>query len=272
MENPVWTCESPAADAVAICSALEAAEALEKLIRHFSSDNLVMVDVCGGTVSYQQNNCCLLFNPLLQPPIQFVQTDGLPLSFVTVSGDLNPHFKYYKSLRCMLMISEAQHASRFNNYVLHVSRQNLCSAFNEPMMPRRAVPLDALGQRYKNNKTATAAAAIKNNNQIFNTVPYSMLDTSGTIVMPLNGVGHCSPSLHLCGTDTYVAGIRMASGCFYWEVKLGSFKNLYEVHLGVCTNGFITLRSLSPPKNMKKSNVPYYTINARASSHFSQQS
>lgn len=88
MEPPVWMLQTPSADALEIHSALGAAEALEHLISGFSRDNLVMIDPCSGIVAYQQNNCCILFHPSQQPPVQFVQADGLPPSFMTLSGPL----------------------------------------------------------------------------------------------------------------------------------------------------------------------------------------
>jgi hypothetical protein len=47
-----------------------------------------MIDPCSGIVAYQQNNCCILFHPSQQPPVQFVQADGLLPSFMTLSGPL----------------------------------------------------------------------------------------------------------------------------------------------------------------------------------------
>ena len=118
------------------------------------------------------------------------------------------------------------------------------------------MPLDSIGQKYNyinnfntdinTNTSSSSSSNIMSNRSQTLTIRHRMLDLSSARVMRLNGSGYCSPSLKLGGSDKFVAGIRMAAGCFYWEVTLGRLidRRSANIKLGVCTYGFITLRLL----------------------------
>ncbi len=74
---------SPNDAAVDVHSAVDFATAMQSLVKGWTEyKNVVTVDPQAGCVSYQQNNCCIIFSINNAPRVQFVEADGLPPSFI----------------------------------------------------------------------------------------------------------------------------------------------------------------------------------------------
>ena len=76
-------CNSAAAAAVEVHSAVEAAAAMQTMVRGWTyRTNRITVDTQAGCVSYQQGGDCIIFSLGGGPRVQFVKVAGLPPSFI----------------------------------------------------------------------------------------------------------------------------------------------------------------------------------------------
>jgi hypothetical protein len=64
-------------------NAVDAGAALQWLVQGWTKvKSSIMVDPAGGCVSYQHDDCCIIFSVGSEDPVRFVQVSGLPPSFI----------------------------------------------------------------------------------------------------------------------------------------------------------------------------------------------